>query len=656
MDLKAIDRYMEIPLKIREFILDNSLFRIEELIQSKSLGQSNMYENKMRYEDIDIGVSGLILFLIELNKARPDVRLEMSLNKAGFELVEYCKANQRTHYGFYCGRGGVCYTLAELTEATGERRFLDFALELLKNETDTYINSEFCSNSLYEGSAGLLLVLLHVYNISHKKWIIEKIRVCLFKLIRNFLITDQGIVWNRLDNNIQPLNSFFYGSAGVAFVLQQMAKVSDDPELFSLAKAIFQNSDKDWSERISAWPDYRNDIKTADDFITHKTKFLKKEYGFFTKSCHSYDIAHGTAGICIARLPFFEMKSDTLFNSITEKGISRLSVCKINDLSVASGLSGIGSLYVEANRHFKNPVILESALKVADALNIENCTFDNLSLFYGTTGVGYFLLQLLNTNDSQSILYPVVQNRNRNRESGISKTDKNLLITDIFRSTFPYTFFVIKSFSLDNSLDLIEKHHFSMEDNPFESMQKFICTLESNFPSKNFQMITDVFSFEMAKNKMFVDAKSFSLNHIRNIIKFEEKVTLLNMSDNEFNAQSLVFDDDIRIIDVKWNWARFNQKGIDQTKTLTEFLNCEPKEIKLLLSRDINNNIIEEKLDDFGLLTYSIFKKPVLVRDSAKKYLDNFKTDNLSENDKITDYAKQYISYYIRKSLLLWIK
>src|ERR1035437_4487853 len=449
MDLKAIDRYIEIPLKIGEFILDNSLFRIEELIQSKSLVQSNMDENKMRYEDIDIGVSGLILFLIELNKARPDVRLEMTLNKAGFELVEYCKANQRTHHG------------------------------------------------LYEGSAGLLLVLLHLYNISHKKWIIEKIRICLFKLIRNFLITDQGIVWNRLDNNIQPLNSFFYGSAGVAFVLQQMAKVSDDPELFSLAKAIFQNSDKDWSERISAWPDYRNDIKTADDFITHKTKFLKKEYEFFTKSCHSYDIAHGTAGICIARLPFFEMKSDTLFNSITEKGISKLSVCKINDLSVASGLSGIGSLYVEANRHFKNPVILESALKVADALNIENCTFDNLSLFYGTTGVGYFLLQLLNTNDSQSILYPVVQNRNRNRESGISKTDKNLLITDIFRSTFPYTFFVIKSFSLDNSLDLIEKYHFSMEDNPFESMQKFICTLESNFPSKNFQMITDVFSFEM---------------------------------------------------------------------------------------------------------------------------------------------------------------
>jgi hypothetical protein len=46
----------------------------------------------------------------------------------------------------------------------------------------------------------------------------------------------------------------------------------------------------------------------------------------------------------------------------------------------------------------------------------------------------------------------------------------------------------------------------------------------------------------------------------------------------------------------------------------------------------------------------------VVIRDSAKKYLDNFKANNFSDNDKIVDYAKQYMSYYIKKSLLLWIK
>jgi lantibiotic modifying enzyme len=656
MDLKAIDRYIEIPLKIGKFIINNSLFKVEDLIWNKTKLQSNQDENLMRYEDIDVGVSGLILFLIELNKAKPNARLEMSLNNAGFELIEHCKAIQRTHYGFYCGRGGVCYTLAELSEATREKRFLDFAMELIKNESDTYINSEFCSNNLYEGRAGLLLVLLHLYNISHEKWIIEKIKVCLLKIIRNFLITDQGIVWNRLDNNIQPLNSFFYGSAGVAFVLQRLAGVSGDPELFSLAKALFQYIDKDWSEKISAWPDYRNEIKTVDDFISHKTNFLNKEYDFFTKGSQSFDIANGTAGICIARLPFLELDGDTLFNRITLRSISKLSNSKIKDLSLAEGLPGIGSLYVEANRHLKNQVILERALKVADALNIKNYIFDNLSLFYGTTGVGYFLLQLLNTKDSQSILYPVVKNRNRIRERGISNADTNLLITAIFRSTFPYTFFVIKSFSLDYSLDLIEKYHFSLAENPLESMQRFISSLESNFPLKHFQLIKDVFSLEMAKSKMFADAKSFSLNHIKNILKFEQKVALLNMSEDEFNNQSLIFDEDIRIIDVKWNWSRFNKKGVDQVKILTEFLNSKPKKIKLLLCRDINNNIIEEKLDDFGLLTHTIFKVPVVIRDSAKKYLDSFKANNLSDNDKIVDYAKQYMSYYIKKSLLLWIK
>jgi hypothetical protein len=655
MDLKAIDRYIEIPVKIGEFILDNSLFRIENLIRSKSLLQSNM-DDKTRYEDIDIGVSGLILFLIELNKARPEARYIISLKKAGFELIDHCSTIQRTHYGFYHGRGGVCYTLAELSEVTGEKRFLEFALELIKNESDVYINSEFCSNNLYEGRAGLLLVLLHLYNMRQEKWITEKIRVCLFNLIQNFQITDMGVIWNKHDINIQPLNSYFYGSAGVSLIIQQVAKISDDTELFSLSKEIFQNSDKDWNEKISGWPDYRNEIKTVDDYLIHKTNFLNKKYGYFTKCSQSNDIAHGTSGICMARLPFLELDGDTLFNRITLRGISKLSDCKIKDLSLAEGLPGIGSLYVEANRHLKNPVILESALKVADALNIKKYTFDNLSLFYGTTGVGYFLLQVLNTKDSQSILYPVVKNWNRIRVSGISKNDTNLFITGIFRSTFPYTFFVIKTFCQEHSLDLISKYHFSLEDNPLESMRDFIYTLESKFPLKHFQLIKDVFSLEMAKNKMFVDAKSFSFNHIRNILKFEGKVALLNMSENEFNNQSLIFDEDIRIIDVKWDWSRFNQKVIDQAKTLTEFLNCEPKEIKLLLSRDDKNNIIEEKLDDFGLLTHSIFKKPVLVRDSAKKYLNNFKTNNLSDNQKIVDYAKQYMSYYIKKSLLLWIK
>jgi hypothetical protein len=656
MDLKAIERYIKIPLKIGEFILDNSLLKVEELIQSKSKFQIRHDENLMRYEDVDMGVCGLILFLIELNKARPDTRYMISLKKAGFELIDHCSAIQRSHYGFYRGRGGVCYTLAELSEATGEKRFLDFTMKLIKNETDTYINSEFCSNNLYDGRAGLLLVLLHLYNICPEEWIIEKIKVCLFKIIRNFFITDQGIVWNRLDKNILPLNSFFYGSAGVAFVLHQVAKVSDDPDLFFLAKAMFQNSDARWNEKNSTWPDYRNDINTVNDFIIHKTNFLNKEYSFFTKSSHSSGLAYGTAGICIARLPFLELEGDTLYRRITEKGIYKLSDFEINDLSFATGLSGIGSLYVEAYKHLKDPVILESALKVADDLDGMNYTFDNLSLFYGTTGVGYFLLKLLNSKDSHSILYPVVKNRNLKGESRISKANTNVLITEIFRSTFPNTFLVIKTFSLEHSLDLIEKYHFSMEDNPMESMQKFICSLESNFPSRHFQLIKDVYSLEMAKSKMFVDTKSFSMNHIRNIIKFEEKVILLNMPENEFNNQSLIFDDDIRIINVKWNWARFNKQGTDQVKILTEFLNCEPNEIKLLLTRDGENDIIEEKLDDFGLLTHSIFKKPVIVRDSTKLFLDNFKIENLSDKHKIASYSKQYMSYYIKKSLLLWRK
>src|ERR1035437_6006891 len=206
----------KIPKLIGEFILENSMFRISKLLTHDNLNKSD-YENDLcRLEDIDIGVCGNILFLVELIKVKPEFKIQKALLDAAEDLMNHCKKTSRVHFGFYKGRAGVCYTLLKLFKVTGEKKFLDYSLELIKEESDVFIKSEFTTNRLYDGRSGLLLVLLHLYNTNQEFWILEKINFCLNEIVKDFVITNKGIIWNKRDTNIKPLNSYFFGSSGVA--------------------------------------------------------------------------------------------------------------------------------------------------------------------------------------------------------------------------------------------------------------------------------------------------------------------------------------------------------------------------------------------------------------------------------------------------------
>ncbi|TAL66623.1 MAG: hypothetical protein EPN88_08145, partial [Bacteroidetes bacterium] len=418
--LKIVDdKCSSIPLKIGEYILDNSLFKISELILHGSKSKSCPDNNIKRKEDIDAGVCGIILYLIELNKTQTDPMFLKAIQDAGEDLVNHCKSTSRSHYGFYKGRAGVCYTLLKLSDATGDSKFLDFAMELIKNETDTYIQSEFTSNRLYDGRSGLLLVLLHLYNNIPEYWIFERISLCLNKIISDFVFTDQGIVWNKRDINIHPLNSFLFGSSGVAFTLLQVAEFFNNPELLFMAKSIFTFEDLQWNDELSDWPDFRKEIITGEDYKIHKHKYLNKIFSFFTIPSESYDWADGTTGLCMARLPSLYNEDNARFKSLIEKGISKLLDFKTENLSLANGISGVGSLYIEASKYLNVSAYIEKIHEIADTLNNKELSYQDISLLYGITGIGNFLLQLKNPGDFQSVLLPTLKKNKQLKENQI---------------------------------------------------------------------------------------------------------------------------------------------------------------------------------------------------------------------------------------------
>lgn len=647
------NRSIRIPLEIEEFILENSFFSISELMLKKSELRSYLGTQPVRMEDIDIGVCGIILFLIELDKIHPNPRLQTALLESGDDLLRQCKSTTRLHFGFFKGRAGVCYTLIRLSEATGVKKYQRFAINLIKNQSDTFIQSEFTSNKLYDGRAGFLLTLLHLYNIQADGWILNKIILCLKKIINDFVLTERGIFWNRKDNNIQPLNSFLHGSSGLAFTLAHVSNLFNNPELMYLAKSILKFEDIQWNNNICNWPEYRKGIITCSDFQIHKNNFRKKNFNFFLDPSESYDLEYGATGLCMARIPFLNTSEDFDLKSQIEKSIFKISDFKPMDLSLANGISGIGSLFIEASFYFNTSSYRDKHFEIEKIINQSTLSYHDISLFYGTTGIGYYLLQLNNPSVFQSVLFPKINLNYFLKEKIMNNLTRSEFLINLVQANFIFTCLTIQNILPNQFWGLFNAFDFSISDLPADFFFKIVQSIRNIVTPIHFQMICDIFELELAKNQFFIETKSFSLNNIKSIMKFEDKLLLLNMEEHELLDQYLVFNEDSRILTCKWDWSRLEHAKEDPTKIISEILSSDPKEFKLLLFMDKSNRIIIEKLDTFGQLTQDIFHEPKMVRKAIRLYKDYFELKYDSDKSQIFNYAKEYINLYIKKTLLL---
>jgi hypothetical protein len=644
-----MDNSTLISEKVAANILDNSMFNISKINTDEGISKK-MWDNSIsRNEDIDVGVCGIILFLIELNKINPEPRIQKAILDASEAMINHCKLINRFHYGFYKGRGGVCYTLMQIFRNTGNETCLSYALDFIKSESDDFIGSEFTNNRLFDGRSGLLLVLLNLYDLRAEQWIYDKLIHCLNKIVEEFVFTKEGIFWNKGESNINSLNSFLYGSSGVAFALSQVGDYFNCMELTSMAKSIFMFEDMHWDKKLSNWPDFRNEILTGEDYDIHKYEYKNRNFSFFTIPSESYSLAFGTAGICLSRLPFLTMGNDRNMKCKLTKGIKKLLDFRTDNLSLANGIIGVGSLLIEASNYFNDPSYFKNALDIGNEINKNKISFQDMSLFNGLTGVGYFYLQLQEPASFQSVLLPVQKKSNAEKEVFI---DGSVFVVKSVKLNFPYTFVTLQNLIPDMYLSLIRYLDFENNNNLISNAEKLITSFSNLLSPKQNQMIHDVLAMETAKLRMFYETKSYSMNHIADTGKYEEKISLMNMDKEELLKQVLVFEKDVRIIALNWNWSRLNQPEEKIPGIISEFLNTRAKKVKIMLYKNKGNSIDEEKLDTFGQLTQRIFRTELTVSNAIDEYIKAFDIDNDSEKEQIIINATKYINHYIKKSLL----
>jgi class II lanthipeptide synthase len=639
------------PKEIGQLIIEKKLHLIMKLSSQEISEKNGKRSYNSRLEDIDIGVCGIVLFLIELYKGYPDLRLKKAIQNAGEDLISHCNNNPRLHFGFYKGRSGVCYTLLEISEALQDDIYLGSAMDIMQNGSNSFLQSEFVSNRLYDGRAGLLLVLVKLFNSTHTDWLLEEIKHCIDRIIGDFVIANDGLVYQRKDNNIMPLNSFLNGSSGIAHILMQVGKYFNDSELISMAKYLMNFEDNQWDEKLFNWPDFRHAILSGTDFQIHKSKYIEKDISFFTSPKESFSWAFGTTGICLSRLSVVE-EENYQRESLYEKGLQKAIEYRTDDSSLANGISGLGTLCIESLKYKNRSFISRRLSEIKEHLISSKFSFNDNSLFHGITGIGYFLLQLEKPADFHSILRPQIINGSDSERIEIPKKSKSEYTFKTFQNTFPYTSVILQTIAPKQKLYHFFEFNSVQLNNMFLHLEDFISSIKSHIPEKHFLVILDALSLDKSMIQFFSEQISYSLNHIKELVKFEEKIALLNMDEKELSDQLLVFDQTVKICITKWDWTRLKHNGVDVPKTIHEFISIEPEKTHILLALNKSNDVDAEKLDTFGKLTYSIFRQPINARAAINKYLDAFDIKSEDQKAQIKSYAIRYISLYIKKSLL----
>ncbi|KYC40661.1 Lanthionine synthetase C family protein [Scytonema hofmannii PCC 7110] len=303
------------------------------------------------------------------------------------------KFAEQTGIGGAMGLGSIIYALVRISQFLGEPALVEDAKQaahLMKPEaigTDQHFD-------VMGGSAGAILGLLALHNLTAEPAFLEQATICGNHLLKNRVASDTGSrTWLSLDGKL--LTGFSHGAAGIAYALLRLYDTTQDSVFLKAAKEAIAYEHSVFSPEAGNWPDLR-----------------------FEKPSFKTSWCHGAPGIGMVRLG----------------GVSVLDTCQIrHEIEVALkttlqvNLQGVDrlccgnfgriELLLIAAQQLSRPELIETAQKQAAwvVTRAEQAgsfyLFPNLhkdiynpGFFLGTSGIGYELLRLAYPNLLPSVL------------------------------------------------------------------------------------------------------------------------------------------------------------------------------------------------------------------------------------------------------------
>jgi hypothetical protein len=620
-------------------------------------------------EHIYSGVSGIVLFLVELHKQTQNVKyLDAALE--GMRWVEhYCQNNPGHNYAFFTGRMGVCYTMMRMFDVTKESRFLDKAL-IMARPCSPFLNDPDGVNDLINGTAGALLGLLHLHAATGEKWLREAIRVASQRLIDQAHQGPVGLYWDRSAQQIRGLCGFSHGAAGVGLVFLELSRYFREESFAWIAEQAFLYESHFYDPAKKNWPDLRKGIFTAEDYQQHEKAFLDGNVDFFTRGGDMNAWCHGAAGIGLSRLRAYEELKKPLYADEVQLAIEKTRRTDIESTTprplfiLCHGSGGNAELFLQAYRTFGD----EKYLSLAETVATNALTFKkkrgvyysgyplagpqkDTSLFMGNAGIGYFYLRLIQPLTVPSILAPTLESPPALLELGFEHPEvtvskiaiKRRLIEKIFRRTLCVSEHLLpkkmRGYLEEKSPDsrLCEKERFI----------NYMETIIPTRPRKERRCVSEVFSLELEKIRMDDAILSNALLFISEKVAETRAEELIEKRGDSLAKLTLKLNPAIRIRRTGWNWSLMcPDRWIDN-------LSAAPAEYYILL-KPSPHGIIEQDLLPFSYTVLTAFQKANQVENAIQEVMRSFEAVAIEQEPVIKAAIIEQIKQAVRSDIF-WI-
>lgn len=551
--------------------------------------------------DIYQGCSGIVLFLFELFE---QTGISAYLD-TGLKCVDWLVYNYPQHQhnvSFFTGAIGVAYVISKAYEITGESQYAEQSLEVVQASSDQLFSTS--EADILSGVAGSLLGLIHIHAIIRNDKLLALIDSGIRSLINLAYPGPKGLYWERNENKIKGLCGFSHGSAGIGFVFLELGRYFQNETFFWIAEQAFAYESCFFNPKTNNWPDFRKVITYNQTYFTEGlVSYMDKDTLFFTEPRDVNAWCHGAAGVGLSRLRAFALLNKASYQHEVESALKKVEETTIrpqwsNDeiinFTLCHGICGNLDLFLEAAAFFKDNDYFSIAQKMAYKVleHRQNTGFyvsgycsmggdalkEDLSLFMGNAGIGYFFLRMAAPGNVPSLLIPKLEETACAHELIRNYPMINLSIEEahkfVLEKTFRRTLNILKY--VDD--ERLENYFEGISNDDIDYKEQFVDftngLIETTTHSRQ---IFDILTLELTSGKIDTKINSLALLFIKKCVQSARVSKLLAVDDNAFCNFILKADSDIEIIQTCWDWSQ------ELSEQWIANLFAEPDEYFLLL-------------------------------------------------------------------------
>lgn len=357
-------------------------------VSSRDKGGSNNSEF-MRSVGLYEGITGVLYFLGKAKEMNFDIGPCLNSYKKGWDYIER-KALEpplKIDAGLYGGGAGIALALA-----TGIRSGILENSEKRRNVIAQCISLESGIRDLAAGSAGQVIALMKCKDYLDSGFYDQLMAYHIGKILSSK--NDIGAwIWPKSKRRFAiETTSFAFGNTGIIWVLLEYVRINND---LSVKQQLI--------EPLMLLLKFKKKVRS---YITNGGIRQALTAGGLQSDC--------ITGIILTLCKAYEVFNDPVYKLWAEEVLNEFPACAVcENLSQDTGLAGVGEIYLEAYRVFKNEKWRDRANWLATLFSnlanseyndyaywlIDNSEIPTADLLTGSSGILYFLIRCLHMNN-----------------------------------------------------------------------------------------------------------------------------------------------------------------------------------------------------------------------------------------------------------------